>query len=227
MSQHESLRQRWEQHCVKNTLSKYDDVKCKEASGQVMNILKELYPNHGFEIKNYLYFKDIEKYCERAFNINYDYSKRKLAPDGGIIWMDDKYPILISEMKRQGTNNEREKEGKNKQAVGNAIERLGKNLIGFKNLFENDEIFPFICFCWGCDVTDKTFLGKLYTLNSFYEINIIYDKPNSYINKPFTILLKENSSFTLEELALPMLQVASEAIKYFEEKEKNNFGLFR
>ena len=40
--------------------------------------------------------------------------------------------ILISEVKSQGTNDAREKEGKSKQAMGNAIERLGKNMIGFR-----------------------------------------------------------------------------------------------
>lgn len=220
MGQHNSLRTRWEQHCIKNALSKYDDIKCKEASEQVVNILNDLYPNHTFEVKNYLYFSEIEKYCNRSFNISYDYKNRKLAPDGGVVWMDEKYPILISEMKRQGTNSERAKEGKSKQAVGNAIERLGKNLIGFKNLFENDSIFPFICFCWGCDVVDKTFLGKLYTLNSFYEINTIYDKATNCINKPFSILLKEGNPFSAEEMVLPMLQIANEAIKYFETREE-------
>ena len=45
---------------------------------------------------------------------------------------EQKYPILITEMKNQGTNDLRLKEGKKKQAKGNAIERLGKNVIGFR-----------------------------------------------------------------------------------------------
>lgn len=219
MSQHEMLRERWAQHAIKNNLSKYDDAKAKEVSKQVISILKEMYPQHTFEIRDKLYFKHIETYAGRKFNINYDYSKRSLCPDGGIIWMDNNYPILISEMKRQGTNNERKKEGKEKQAVGNAIERLGKNLVGFNCLYENDDILPFICFCWGCDVVDGTFLGKLYTLNSFNEINTIYDTPTKVRNKPFTCLLKEDAPFTLEEMVMAMLQIAIGAIKYYENKE--------
>ena len=218
MSQHDYLRERWAQHAVKNNFSKLDDIKAKDATAEVVKILEEMFPNHTFEMKSELTFKQIENYCGRSFNIDYDYSRRKLKPDGGVIWMDNKYPILISEMKRQGTNNERIKEGKDKQATGNAIERLGKNLIGFKCLFENEDILPFICFCWGCDVVDGTFLGKLYTLNSFYEINTIYDTPTSLNNKPFSIILKEDSAFTIEELVVPMLQVAISSINYFNNK---------
>lgn len=220
MSQHDYLRERWAQHAIKNSLSKYDDIKAKEVSEEIAKVLSEMYPNHSFEVKKQLTFKQIEKYTKRNFNIEYDYTKRRLEPDGGVIWMDDKYPILISEMKRQGTNNEREKEGKEKQAVGNAIERLGKNLIGFKCLYENEDILPFICFCWGCDVKDGTFLGKLYTLNSFYELNVIYDNANNYKNKPFTCLLKEEAPFSFEEMALAMLKIAVGAITYFENKER-------
>lgn len=218
MSQHDYLRERWAQHAVKNSLSKYDDAQAKDASATVVDMLTEMFPEHSFEVKANLTFNQIEKYTGRDFNINYDYSRRKIAPDGGVIWMDEKYPILISEMKRQGTNEERIKEGKGKQAIGNAIERLGKNLIGFKCLYENEDILPFVCFCWGCDVVDGTFLGKLYTLNSFYELNVIYDSPNPYKNKPFTCLLKESGPFTLEEMVITMLQVAISSIQYYEAK---------
>ena len=220
MSQHDYLRERWAQHVVKNVLSKTDDANAKMASQEVIAILSSMYPDHSFSLDSRLPIKKIEEYTGRNFNIVYDYSKRRLEPDGGVIWMDNKYPILISEMKRQGTNDEREKEGKKKQAIGNAIERLGKNLIGFKVLYENDEILPFCCFCWGCDVTNETFLGKLYTLNSFYEINVVYDEKNNCINKPFTCLLKENGPFSLEEMVLPMLKIALGAIEYYLNKEK-------
>lgn len=219
MSQHDYLRERWSQHAIKNSLSKYDDTQAKDASEEVTTILAEMFPNHTFEVKTKLTFNQIEKYTQRTFNIDFDYSRRSLQPDGGVIWMDDKYPILITEMKRQGTNNEREKEGKTKQAVGNAIERLGKNLKGFDCLYENDDILPFICFCWGCDVVDGTFLGKLYTLNSFNELNVIYDTPIKTRNKPFTCLLKKEAPFTLEEMVITMLQVAVSSIQYYENKE--------
>ena len=219
MGQHDYLRERWAQHAAKNDFSKLDDVEAKKATQETISILSSMYPDHKFTQESRLTFKKISEYCGRDFTINYDYANRRIEPDGGVIWMDGKYPILISEMKRQGTNDEREKEGKKKQAVGNAIERLGKNLIGFKNLYENDDILPFCCFCWGCDVTNETFLGKLYTLNSFYEINVVYDKPNRHLNKPFTCILKEEGPYTLEEMVMVMLQVAVGAIEYYTNKE--------
>lgn len=218
MTQHEYLRERFAQHAAKNNLSKHDDVKAKAAMEEVVKILSDMFPQHTFKRKTKLMISQIEKYCNRSFDIDYNYAGRGLQPDGGVIWMDNTYPILISEMKRQGTNNEREAEGKDKQAVGNAIERLGKNLKGFDCLYEKDDILPFICFCWGCDVVDGTFLSKLYTLNSFHELNIVYTTPTKERNKPFSCLLKEKAPFTLEEMIIPMLQVAISAIDYYDNK---------
>ena len=219
-TQHDSLRQRYEQHAIKNEYSKIDDQNIKRAASEVVDILSETYPEHTFEKKAYLTLPQIEEFCGRKFNIGFDFSRRKLAPDGGVIWMDNKYPILITEAKRQGTNNERMAEGKEKQAIGNAIERLGKNLIGFKCLYEQEDILPFACFCWGCDFADGTVLAKVYTLNSFYELNTIYTDVKDIINKPFTLLTKPEQAFSLEEMIIPMLKIAEYSIKYFLSKEE-------
>jgi type II restriction enzyme len=59
-----------------------------------------------------------------------------MKPDGGIMFIVDKnnikYPILITEMKKQGTNDEVIAMTGKAQASGNAIERLGKNVIGLR-----------------------------------------------------------------------------------------------
>jgi hypothetical protein len=60
-------------------------------------------------------------------------------------------PFLITEVKNQGTNDLRAKEGLRKQARGNAIERLGKNVIGFRMALLHESIFLFACFGDGCD----------------------------------------------------------------------------
>ena len=218
MTQHDLLRERYNQHIIKNKYSKIDDITLKEANEQLLDILNNAYSNHSFSRTSSLTFNQIETFINRRFEINFDYSRRKVLPDGGVIWMDNKYPILITEAKRQGTNEERLKEGKTQQAVGNAIERLGKNLIVFKNLFENEDILPFICFCWGCDFKNNTVLAKLYSLNSFYEINTLYTDTTNMRNKPFNILIKPNAAFSNEEMILPMLTVADYAIQYFERK---------
>jgi type II restriction enzyme len=79
-----------------------------------------------------------------------------MRPDGGILHFVSKdqktsYPILITEVKNQGTNDIRATEGTPKQAKGNAIERLGKNVIGFRTALLHEAIFPFVCFGDGCD----------------------------------------------------------------------------
>ena len=57
---------------------------------------------------------------------------RTIKPDGGVIWLhkndDENYIrlVLVSEIKKQGTNRERIEQGHARQAQGNAIERLGK-----------------------------------------------------------------------------------------------------
>src|SRR3546814_5087809 len=78
-------------------------------------------------------------------------------PDGGILILkkeDDpsfQRIVLAVEMKRQGTNDQRALEGRGEQSQGNAIERLGKNLIGFRSALQYERITPFVCFGWGID----------------------------------------------------------------------------
>lgn len=70
-----------------------------------------------------LVFKDSE--------FHYHFERSAIRPDGGILFLRGQpkdahsYPILIVEVKNQGTNTMRIKEGLAKQAKGNAIERLG------------------------------------------------------------------------------------------------------
>ena len=78
------------------------------------------------------------------------------------------YPILISEAKNQGTNDLRLQEGLTKQAKGNAIERLGKNVIGLRTALMRESIFPFVCFGYGCDFApDSSILDRVTTIAMF------------------------------------------------------------
>src|SRR3546814_6564851 len=69
-----------------------------------------------------------------------------IKPDGGILILkkeDDpsfQRIVLAVEMKRQGTNDQRALEGKGKQSQGDAIERLGQNLIGFRSALQYERI---------------------------------------------------------------------------------------
>src|SRR3546814_12068513 len=78
-------------------------------------------------------------------------------------------------MKRQGTNDQRAREGKGKQSQGNAIERLGKNLIGFRSALQYERITPFVCFGWGIDFAPgSSTLDRVITMNEFYPLNRIF-----------------------------------------------------
>jgi type II restriction enzyme len=128
-----------------------------------------------------LYLKDVvvklrERYRDVDFSYSFDSSS--MRPDGGILSIlskdKKKYPILITEVKNQGTNDLRAKEGLQKQAKGNAIERLGKNVIGFRTTLLHETIFPFVCFGDGCDfASDSSILDRVITISMFGELNKI------------------------------------------------------
>lgn len=106
-------------------------------------------------------------------DFDHTFDDKTIQPDGGIIYLEkvkisemcdpvtnetnittdilEKYPLVIAEVKHQGTNDKRAEEGKSSQASGNAIERLGKNLTGIKAMTHYETITPFICFGDGCD----------------------------------------------------------------------------
>ena len=107
------------------------------------------------------------------------HSSSTMRPDGGILSIvsskNESYPILIAEKKNQGTNDLRELEGKAKQAKGNAIERLGKNVIGFRTALLKESIFPFVCFGDGCDFADdSSILDRVVTIAMFGHLNKEY-----------------------------------------------------
>ncbi|MEJ5253010.1 MAG: hypothetical protein HPY54_06670 [Chthonomonadetes bacterium] len=109
----------------------------------------------------------------------YYFETSNMKPDGGILSIldkeENKYPILIAEVKNQGTNVLRIQEGLEPQARGNAIERLGKNVIGFRTALINEGIFPFVCFGEGCDFAeDSSILDRVVTIAMFGKLNKTY-----------------------------------------------------
>lgn len=113
------------------------------------------------------------------------FQNRTIRPDGGVIFLfrdgDPDYIrlVLVAEVKRQGTNKQRLQEGKKKQAQGNAIERLGKNLLGIKAALNHEPLTPFVCFGHGCDFVEQYdensfVMSKLSMMNEFYALNRTY-----------------------------------------------------
>ena len=133
MSQHDSLRERKEQHKPKNEKSKQDDKDVYKSMAMVMDYLKnkkefstyfssgcDLEFSHQIEVK---YMMDFIKRKGVRKEFNYEFADRTIIPDGGILYLvknGEKFPLVIAEIKRQGTNKERLQEGKAKQATGNA-----------------------------------------------------------------------------------------------------------
>lgn len=144
-----------------------------------------------------------------------------MRPDGGILSIVDKrgdgYPILISEVKNQGTNDLRESEGKIRQAKGNAIERLGKNVIGFRAAMLHEDIFPFVCFGDGCDFApDSTILDRVVTIAMFGKLNKIYvhnEGPHGQFNRGSFFFRPE--LWHPEEMARIMVRIADISIEYY------------
>lgn len=145
-----------------------------------------------------------------------------MRPDGGILSLVDakgiaKYPILITEVKKQGTNAGLINEGKKKQAKGNAIERLGKNVIGFRTALRTESIFPFLCFGEGCDFSDdSSILDRVSTIAMFgklNEIRVVNEGPDGLFNRGSFFFREEEWSTT--EMKKQMLEVATRSIHYY------------
>lgn len=237
MSQHESLRFRLEQHKPKNTKSKVDDKDIYKAMKEVHNYIME-----RFDIKNNLPEWEIifEKSIDVAYMINMikkrqirnefedKYCDRTIHPDGGVLYIrnkktGEKLPLVIAEIKRQGTNDIREQEGKSKQATGNAIERLGKNLTGIKTMMNYEKITPFVCFGWGCDFSDNeecgTVLSKVVMMNEFYPLNRIFvfkrDGNANYNDfAPVSMYFREKK-WEVNEMRDIMKEIAETSLRYW------------
>ncbi len=235
MSQHELLRTRFLQHLPKNNYSKKDDKDIYMAAEKVMNYLKmrfemdTKYHNYHLEFAKSIKICDMINFIKKKGIRNEFYSyddSRGIYPDGGIIYLVNeieniKYPLVIAEVKHQGTNKDRIKEGKEKQATGNAIERLGKNLTAIKTYMHYENITPFVCFGYGCDFTEDnmTVLSKVYCLNEFYDINKIYvnKKDNDRDHggfAPVSMYFREDA-WTIDEMFDIMKEIAEYSFRYW------------
>ena len=158
-------------------------------------------------------FTDIE--------FHYHFETSAMKPDGGILSILDNEgiarPILITEVKNQGTNDLRAAEGRPRQAKGNAIERLGKNVIGFRTAMMSEAIVPFVCFGYGCDFADdSSILDRVSTIAMFGPLNTV-----NVVNQGEAGSFNRGSFFfredrwTVDEMAEIMHEVASRAIHYY------------
>lgn len=129
------------------------ECKLSDTVQEVINYLRDVFPGVKFT-----WVKKLEK-KKIAESIGKPHWKPcsknpYILPDGGIVYAEifgNEYPILISEAKKQGTNDKLLEEGKKKQAKGNAIERAVKNHSEISLYCRPYDYYPYVVFASGCD----------------------------------------------------------------------------
>lgn len=223
MSSSDFLRKNLNQHVVKNVISKDMDKAINEAVNNVVLVLQERFPKLIFEHHGRMMLTDIvailsKQYPDFASNFTRVRSTSFIRPDGGFLFATndrgERRLVLVAEVKRQGTNDQRQKEGLPQQARGNAIERLGKNLIGIRTIFKNEGVLPFICFGNGIDFhDDSSIVDRVKTMNEFFPLNQMFVEKDFLPFEPVSMYFR-NGAWTVDEMSEKMLEVAERAINY-------------
>ena len=151
----------------------------------------------------------------------YNFESSAMRPDGGILSLLGKdggsFPVLIAEVKNQGTNDIRAQEGLAKQSKGNAVERLGKNVIGFRTAMLSEAIMPFVCFGYGCDFADdSSILDRVVTIAMFGPLNrisVVNEGDKGVFNRG-SFFFRENR-WTTAEMAEIMGEIAERSVHYY------------
>lgn len=155
---------------------------------------------------------------------HHHFHNTSIRPDGGILCLQPtrdneaalSYPVLIAEVKNQGTNDLRLTEGLAKQAKGNAIERLGKNLIGLRTALMRESIFPFVCFGYGCDFEPQSsILDRVTTMAMFGRLNKTYlhNEENGRVCRGSFYF--RPSRWSVDEMAAIMTDIAERSVLYY------------
>lgn len=223
MASSDFLRKNLNQHIVKNVSSKGMDKDIDVAVKQVVAVLEERYPDLIFEHQKRMKLVDIiamlsRQYPEYATLFGTPLETSFISPDGGFLFATNKQGerrlVLVSEVKRQGTNDARKLEGLKKQAMGNAIERLGKNLIGIRAIFKNEGVLPFICFGHGHDFSEgSSILDRVLTMNEFFPLNEMFVEKNFLPFEPVSMYFRYEN-WTIDQMSEKLLDVAVRAIEY-------------
>ncbi len=225
MSESERLRLS-RANTVINATSKEQE---KEVIKALQSVVASLYEKFGSQIvveheKKWL-LSDIVTGLRIAFpdvKFHHHFDSSSMNPDGGVLFLRAKkgdkaaFPILIAEVKNQGTNDRRAEEGLGKQAKGNAIERLGKNVIGLRAALLNESIFPFVCFGYGCDFEpDSSILDRVSTIAMFGPLNEIHlhNEQGGKFNRGSFFF--RGKRWTVDEMHNVMFQIAERSVQYY------------
>lgn len=209
---------------VINTRSKRQEKALDRALRSVEARLNDKFPGVRLHHVTEWKLREVVERLRQDFpqvDFHYFFASSAMRPDGGIMSIVDRkgrtYPILIAEKKNQGTNDLRALEGKTKQARGNAIERLGKNVIGFRTAMKTEAIFPFVCFGDGCDFDDdSSILDRVVTIAQFGNLNVEH-LHNQGANNEFDrgTFYFRCGEWTEAEMADLSLSIAEKSIYYY------------
>lgn len=214
---------------VLNVTSKQQESHIIKALEQVVERLNRKFAKKiSLAHETQWYLKDIVAELRHSYpdtTFHYHFDKSSIRPDGGILHIrenaQDKfmYPVLIAE----GTNDLRAKEGLPKQAKGNAIERLGKNLIGLRAALMREAIFPFVCFGYGCDFeADSSILDRVSTMAMFGELNKTYlhNEEGGKFNRGSFYF--QPNPWSIDEMVKVMADIAERAVLYYFSKYRED-----
>lgn len=216
-----------------NSKSKHEDKMCIQVIDRLVLEISEKFACKIVWEKRIKLIDIITKLSDIYKNVDFcelETEDSFMTPDGGITFLVDKYniyyPILIFEVKNQGTNDLRLQEGKTIQAKGNAVERLGKNVIGFRTYMLDEAIFPFVCFGDGCDFEKgSSILDRVKTIAMFGNLNKDYTS-NIGVNGIFNrgSYYFRDEKWTYEEMYKIVSDVAERSVYYYFSKYgKENF----
>ncbi len=206
---------------VLNSVSKKQEKKLSSAVAAVLDQIKIQFPNFMFVHETQTYLTSlIEKLKQKFPSVSFTtcLETSTMRPDGGIIYLvgknETRYPVLISEKKNQGTNDLRKTEGKPRQAMGNAIERLGKNVIGFRTALLTETIFPFVCFGDGCDFADgESIVDRVKTISMFGPLNEICLQNEGLFNRGSFFFRAEE--WAAEEMEKICFKIAQQSVFHY------------
>lgn len=221
---------------VINVTSKKQETEVIQALEKVVGYLQDKYGRRiELEHSSTWLLKDIVSELESSYPavaFHYHFESSNIRPDGGILRLKGPhgdpltYPILIAEVKNQGTNDLRAQEGLAKQAQGNAIERLGKNVIGLRTALMRESIFPFVCFGYGCDFAENcSILDRVTTIAQFGRLNETHlhaEEGGKFFRGSFYF---RERRWSADEMAEVMRDIAERAILYYFSKYKEEHFL--
>jgi type II restriction enzyme len=182
----------------------------QESVTKLIPVLRKEFPNIEFVWKKKITKREIVSKVNPKVPYSSEVAASFVSPDGGVVYAiinGKKYPILISEAKKQGTHfwesdgmtlkkNLTKKQralalsGK-EQGRGNAIERAYKNIDEFKLFCEDLNYFPYVLFACGKDFeSGSSILDRLDAMTRYEPRNVNYvadskQKVTAYVQEDY------------------------------------------